>query len=98
MAQAPCERVLLPERGDLVDERLDREDVREGAEGAQRRSPERHGEDPMALDAAGGKGVGRDRIALGAAAARHRRIDRGQALEGRGELPGGEERWRLGAS
>src|SRR5207253_6574671 len=45
--QAIVDRVFTALRGQLVDERFDREDVRERSERAQRRGAQRHGEQSM---------------------------------------------------
>ena len=98
MAQAEGHRVLAALGRQLVHERLDGEHVGERAERAQRRGADRHGQQAVVGDGPGGKVVERHGVALGPAAARQRRIDRRHARERLGELPGGEQRRRLGTA
>ena len=90
MAQAEGQRVLAALGRQLVHEGLDGEDVGEGAQRAQRRGADRHGQQPVAGDVQGRQVVERHGVALRAAAVRHRRIEGDEALERLGELRGGE--------
>ena len=96
MAQAEGERVLAALGRQLVHERLDGEHVGECAERAQRRGADRHGEQAMVGDPPRREVVERRGVALRAAAAGQRRVDRDRARERLGELGGGEQRRRLG--
>ena len=70
------DRVLLGAFGEFVDERFERENIRHGAEAAQRRGTPRHFRHQMMDDPLGVNIVKRFAIACGAAAGGFRHVDR----------------------